>query len=117
VDNFYFHINDEEVKGIIDPNLDTTDEQYQNMQNMRIYALPANGILDYDLNVNGLDSNMQTNIITYLEEMDNQAIVENIQQPVVGGRRTRRTRKRKKSTKKRKYSNKKKSRVKRKTRQ
>lgn len=120
VDNFYFHINADEVKGIIDPNLDTTDEEYQNMQNAGINALPADGILDYDLNVNGLDSNMQTNIIKYLEEMDNPAIVENIQQeqqPVVGGRPNRRTRKKKKSKKKRKYSNKKKSRVKRKTRQ
>lgn len=114
VDNFYFHINDKIVEGIIDPNFDTTDEGFKNMG---INALPADGILDYDLNVNGLDSNMQTNIKTYLDKMDNEANVQQEQQPVVGGRRSRRTRKRKKSKKKRKYSNKKKSRVKRKTRQ
>ena len=114
VDNFYFHINNDEVKGIIDPNLDTTDEEFKDME---INALPADGILDYDLTVNDLDSNMQTNIINYLEEMNNQVIVEKIEQPVVGGIPNRRTRKKKKGTKKRKYSNKKKSKVKRKTRQ
>ena len=106
VNNFYFHINQNEVKSTIDLITDSSDDDLTNMEGFT--AIEKGGNLEYELNFNGVDQDMKTNIIKYLEEIDNKPLQK------TGGRRNKRTKKRK--TKRRKVSNKKKSRTNKKTR-